>query len=97
MFVNFLQVGQRHLSLFEEWTQDINKYMGITAIAGNIANFNARVATFIRNTVVELIGRPHLVVVQQERLIFFKISFHMKLMPSWNNFACKLAASGQGT
>ena len=70
--------------------------MGVTAVGGNNAGLNARASTFARSTVVELIGRPHLDVFNQERLIPPNIDLHMKLMPSPNNFVCKSAAPGQG-
>ena len=66
--------------------------MNVTAVGGNNAGLNARAATFARSTLVELIGRPHLDVFQQERLILRNIDLHMKLIPSPNDFVCKSAA-----
>ena len=60
--------------------------MNVTAVGGNNAGLNARAATFARITLVELIGRPHLDVVHQERLIPPNIDLHMKLIPSPNDF-----------
>ena len=66
--------------------------MNVTVVDGNNAGLNARVATFAWSTVVELIGRPHLDVFNQERLIFLKFDLHMKLMPFPNNIVCKSTA-----
>ena len=69
--------------------------MGITAVGGNNTCLNALAAAFGRIIVVELIGRPHLYVFHQERLIPLNIDLHTKLMPSPNNFVCKSAVPGQ--
>ena len=82
--------------LCERWTNDTTGHMGVTAVGGNNAGHNARAAAFGRSTVVELIGRPHLDVFNQDRLIPPNINLQMKLMPSQNNFVCKSAAPGQG-
>ena len=50
--------------------------MNVTAVGGNNAEFNARSATFARSTLVELIGRPHLNVFNQERFIPPNIDLH---------------------
>ena len=70
--------------------------MGVTAVGGNNACLNACAAIFARSTLVELIGRPHLDVFNQERLIPPIIDLHMKLMLTLNKFVCKSAAPGQG-
>ena len=70
--------------------------MGVTAVVGKNAGLNGRGATFAKSTVVQLIGRPHTDVFNQERLIPPNIDFGMKLMPFPNNFVCKSAAPGQG-
>ena len=67
--------------------------MNVIAVCVSNAGLNARAATFARSTVI---GRPHLDVFQQQRLITINIELHMKLIPSPNNFACKSAAPGQG-
>ena len=79
----------RHLS--ERWTKDTTGHIIVTAVGGNNAGLNARAATFARSTFVELIGRSHLNVFHQERLIPPNIDFHMKLIPSPNDFVCKSA------
>ena len=90
--LNICKETQETRLLCEGWTKDTSGHMGVTAVGGNITNLNARAATFARSTVMELIGRLHLDVVNQERLIPPNIDLHMKLMPSPNNFVCKSAA-----
>ena len=80
----------------ESWTKDTSGHMNVSAVGGNNAGLNARVATFARRNLVEHIGRHHLDVFNQERLIPLNIDFHRKFMPSPNNFLCKSAAQGQG-
>ena len=82
--------------LCERWTKDTSRHMSVTAVGGNNAVLNARAAALARSTVVELIGRPHLDVFNQERLIFPNIDLHMKLMLSSNNLVCESEAPGQG-
>ena len=61
-------------------------------IGGNNAGLNAHATKFARSTLVELIGRSHLDVFNQERLVPPNIDLHMKLIPSTNNIVCKSAA-----
>ena len=70
--------------------------LGVTAVGGNNAGLNARAPTFVRSTIFERIGRPHLDVLNQECFIPPNIDLHMNLMPSPNNFVCNSGASGQG-
>ena len=89
---NFCKEVQETRFLSEGWTKDNSGHMKFTAVGGNNAVLNARAATFARSTLVELIGRPHLDVFQQERRIPPNIDLHMKLIPSPNDFLCKSAA-----
>ena len=66
--------------------------MNVTAVGGINAGLNSRAATFARSTVYEIIGRPHVYVFNQYRLIPPNIDLHMKLMLSPNNIVCKSAA-----
>ena len=66
--------------------------MNVTAVNENNAGLNTRAATFARSTLIELIGRSHLDVFHQKRLIPLNIDLHMKLIPSPNDFVCKSAA-----
>ena len=70
--------------------------MNVTAVGGNNAGLSARAATFVRSTVVKLIGRPDPDVFIQARVIISNIDLHMTLMPLADNFVCKSAALGDG-
>ena len=94
--LNFCKKVQETRLLSKGWTKGTSGHMNVTAVSGNKAGLNARAATFVRSTLVEIIGRPHLDVFHQERLITPNIDLHMKLIPSPNEFVCKSAAPGQG-
>ena len=66
--------------------------MNVTAVARTNAGLKARATTFARNTLVELIGRSHLDVFNQERLIPPNIDLHIKFISSPHDFLCKSAA-----
>ena len=82
--------------LFEGWTKDSSGNMGVTKVAGANAGLNTRAVTFATSTVVELVGRPHLDVFHQDRLIPPAIDLHMKLILAADSFVCKSAALGAG-
>ena len=84
--LNFCKETQETRLLCEGWTKDTTGHMGVTAVGGKNAGLTACAAIFARFTVVELIGRPHLDVFNQESRIFPNIDLYMKLMPSPNNF-----------
>ena len=67
--LNFCNEVQETRLLSEGWTKDTSEHLNVTEIGGNHAGLNARAATFARSTLVELIGRPHLVVFHQEHLL----------------------------
>ena len=83
--LNFCKTNKQTRLLCEGCTNDTTWHMCVTAVGGNNAGLNARAATFAKSTVVELIVRPHLEVINQELLIIPNIYLHIKLMPSLNN------------
>ena len=93
--LTFCKEVQETRLLCEKFTKDTTEHMGVTAVGGNYACLNARAATFARSTVIELVGCPHLNVLNHKCLIPLKIDLHMELMPSPNNFVCKSAAPAQ--
>ena len=76
--LNFSKQIQETRLLSEGWTKDTSGHMGVTAVGGNNAGLNTRATKFARSTVVELIGRFHLDVFQQERLISPNIDLNMR-------------------
>ena len=88
---HFCMEVQETRFLSEGWTQDNSRQINVTAVAGNNAGLNARVATFARSTLVELICRPHLDVLHQDAL-FLQISISTW---SWFRYRSTLCASPQ--
>ena len=70
--------------------------MGVTAVGGNNTGLNTRATKFARSAMVELIGRPHLNALKQERFMPPNIDLNMRLIPSPNDFVLKSAAPAQG-
>ena len=70
--------------------------MNVTDVTGANVGLRTRAERFARSNVVELIGRPHLDVFQQDRLIPTRVDDHLRLIPAGNNFVCKLVAPQQG-
>ena len=93
--LNYSKETQETRLLCEGWTKDTSGQIGVTPLGGNNAGLNARAVDFARSAVVELIGRPHLDVWHQERLIPPNVDLHMRLMPSTDNFVIKSAAPDQ--
>ena len=75
--LNFCKETKKSRLLCKGWSKDTTKHMDVTTVGGNYAGLNARAATFARSTLVELIGRPHLDVFNQERLIPPNTDFHI--------------------
>ena len=96
ILLNYCKEVQETRRLNEGSTKDTTGHMNVTAVGGNNAGLNARAAKFARSTLVELIGRPHLDVFHQERLIPLNINFNIKLILSQNDILCNSAAPAQG-
>ena len=58
--LNFCKETQKTRLLCEGFTKDTTGHMDVTTVGGNNAGLNARAATFVSSTVLELIGRPNL-------------------------------------
>ena len=81
---------------WEGWTNDSLKNISVTEVAGVNAGLTTSAVTFSTSVVVELVGRPHLYVIHQDRLISPGINHHMKFIPAADSFVCKSAAPGAG-
>ena len=88
--------GDSRDPLCEGLRNDTIGHMNVTTVGGNNPGLNARAVTFARSNVVKLIGRLHLHVFNQERLILSNIDLHMKMISSPNDFLCKSSAPGLG-
>ena len=93
--INYSEETQRTRLLCEGWTKDTAGSMGITNVQGENVGLVTRAARFATSTVVELIGRPHMDVFQQDRLIPPGVDMHLKMIPSASNFVCKSADPAQ--
>jgi len=93
--INYSEETQKTRLLAKGWTKDTSGHMGVTAVNGNNAGLVTRTARFATSTEVELVGRPHLDVFQQNKLIPAGVDLHLKLIPSASNFVIKSAAAGQ--
>jgi len=82
--------------LSEGWVRDTAGQMGAVAADGDNNGLKSRAAMFAQSKVVEMVGRPHVDVFQQDRLIPPGIDLHIKLVPAANNFVCKSAAPAHG-
>ena len=70
--------------------------MNVTDVTRANVGLRTRAARFSRSNVVELIGRHHLDVFQQDRLIPPRVDVHIKLMLAANNFVIKSVSPQQG-
>ena len=69
--------------------------MSVTDVAGANAGLKERETWFNQGRSVELVGRPHVDVFQQDRLLLPNVNMNLKLIPSSNEFFVKNAAPGQ--
>ena len=94
--INYSEKTQNTRLLCEGWTKDTAEHINVTDVAGANVGLRTRAGRFARNTVLELIGRPHLDVFQQDRLILPNVDVHLKLILTVYNFVCKSVAPQQG-
>ena len=69
--------------------------MAVTDLAGANTGLASRATRFARSAVIELVGRPHLDLFHQSRIIPPGIILRIKLIPSSNQFVCICPAPGQ--
>ena len=62
--------------------------MAVTDLAGANTGLRARATRFAAGAVIELVGRPHLDIFHQSRIIPPGIALCIKLLPSANQFVC---------
>ena len=65
--------------------------MGVTEVACANAGLNTRAVTFVTSAVVELVGRPHMNLLNQNYLIPTGINLHMDVIPAADSFVFKSA------
>ena len=77
--------------LAEGWKNDMATHCEVTNPAGANTGLTARTAWFARSHVVTLIGRPHLDLFHQEKLIPANIDLKLKLIPNTSAYLLKTA------
>ena len=70
----------------EGWSKDTTGSMGIADPQGANVGLVAREIVWNAGRTTELVGRPHLDIFQQGRLIPPKVNLHLKLIPAADNF-----------
>ncbi|KAF0139349.1 MAG: hypothetical protein FD143_3570, partial [Ignavibacteria bacterium] len=76
----------------EGWRKDTASQCQVTDPTGANQGLTARAAWFTRSRVVTLIGRPHLDLFHQEKLIPANVDLKLKLIPNTSDFLLKTAA-----
>ena len=84
--LNYSKETQETRLLTEGWVRDTANQLAVTAANGDNRGLATRATMFAESKTVELVGRPHLDVFQQDRLISPGVDLHMKLVPAANNF-----------
>ena len=92
--INFNKLIADTRLLAEGWTKDTAAEIGVTDAAGANRGLVARTAWFALSRVVTLIGRPHLDLFHQEKLIPANVDIKLRLIPNSNTFLLKTAAPG---
>ena len=90
--INYTQPVTSTRLLSEGWTKDTANQCGITDPAGANQGLTARAAWYANSRVVTLIGRPHLDLFHQEKLIPANIDLKLRFIPNTHAFLLKTAA-----
>ena len=88
--LNYSEDVQKYRLITEGWAKDTAGQMAVTSLAADGANIGLkdRATRFATSTVVELVGRPHLDIFHQNRLIPPGTALRIKFIPSSNQFVC---------
>ena len=92
--LNYSKETQETRLISEYWVCDAANHLAVTAAGGKNTGLVNRTAMFAESKTVELVGRPHVDVFKQGRLIPPGVDLHMKLVPAASNFVCKSADPG---
>jgi hypothetical protein len=86
--LNYDEEVQKNRMITEGWAKDTAGKMDVTELGGTNIGLKDRATRFATSTVVELVGRPHLDIFHQNRLIPPGSALRIKLIPSSNQFVC---------
>ena len=92
--LNYSKETQETRLLCEGWVCDTANQLAVTAAGGDNRGLATRATMFAESKTVELVGRPHVDLFQQDRLIPPGVNLHIKFVPAPNNFVCKLVDPG---
>ena len=92
--INYNRLVSQTRLLAEGWKKDTAGHMNVTDITGNNLGLRSRAACFARSRGVTLIGRPHLDLFHQEKLIPSNIDLKLRFIPHKSSFLLKTAAPG---
>ena len=92
--LNYSKETQETRLLTEGWVKDTAGSMAVTDLAGANVGLRERATWFANSGVVEFVGRPHLDICHQSRLIPPKIDLFQKLMSGTSQFVCISAQPG---
>ena len=90
--LNFNQLIANTRLLAEGWKKDTAGQMAIANPEGENRGLHERAAWFTQSRVVTLIGRPHLDLFHQEKLIPSNMDFKLKFTPNTSSFLLKSPA-----
>jgi len=84
--LSYSEEVQKTRLLSEGWVKDLAGHMDVANPAGANTGLAAREDSWDEGATVELVGRPHVDVFQQNRLIPPGVDLHMKLVPASDAF-----------
>ena len=86
--LNFSEETQKTRLLTEGWHKDTAGQMAVTELAGANIGLKDRATRLAKSALVELVGRPHLDIFHQSRVLPPGLTLRIKLIPSSNQFVC---------
>ena len=86
--LNYSEEVQKNRLLTEGWVKDTAGQMAVTDLAGANIGLKDRATRSATSTLMNFVGRPHLDIFHQGRLISPNVALRIKLIPSSNQFVC---------
>ena len=86
--LNFSEETQKTRLITEGWHKDTAGQMAVTDMAGANIGLKDRATRFAKSVLIELVGRPHLDIFHQSRVLSPGLTLRIKLIPSSNQFVC---------
>ena len=86
--LNFSEETQKTRLITEGWYKDTAGQMAVTDMGGANIGLKDRATRLAKSVVIELVGRPHLDIFHQSRVLPPGLTLRIKLIPSSNQFVC---------